>query len=119
MPFDFEFEGDFFRFERFLSDVERYSTTTGEGKDVDVRGRLITIDGFGLKGSKLRGFPRVSASIAATTYVDAAGAQALATATPAGPAAAATATGTTASTGTTPAKPASPTTTATVRGVTK
>ncbi len=116
LPFDFEFESDFFRFERFLSAVERYSSIRGgRNGDVDVRGRLITIDGFGLKASKLEGFPRVSATLSATTYVDPEGAKALAGASPAGPAAAAG--GTTA--GAAPAPAAAPgTTTATVRGVT-
>lgn len=117
LPFDFEFESDFFKFERFLADVERYSSTTGDGKDVDVRGRLITVDGIGLSASPLHGFPRVKATITATTYVDPEGARALSDATPAGPTAGATGTTATAVPGTKPAVPTS-TTTATVRGVT-
>jgi hypothetical protein len=116
LPFDFEFDSDFFKFERFLAAVERYSSTSGEGDEVKVRGRLITIDGFGLKASKKTGFPRVSATISATTYVDSEGARALADASPAGPTAAATGTSAAATPAAEPAP--SPTTTANVRGVT-
>lgn len=116
LPFDFEFESDFFRFERFLSDIERYSSTTGSGTDVSVRGRLITIDGFGLKPSKQAGFPRITATVVATAYVDPEGARALAQAGPGGPTAGAASGATTAATP--GSAPAPATTTATLRGVT-
>jgi hypothetical protein len=117
LPFEFEFESDFFKFERFLADVEKYSSTIASGKDVDVRGRLVTVDGVGLQASGLKGFPRVKATIAATTYVDPEGARALSSATPAGPTAGAAGTTATGAPGA-PAAPTSSTTTATVRGVT-
>jgi hypothetical protein len=69
MPFSFQFEGDFFRMERLFSAIERFTSTIPSGEDVDVRGRLITIDGFSLNESKIHRFPRVSASVAATAYV--------------------------------------------------
>ena len=69
MPFDFQFEGDFFRMERLFSAIERFTTTVPTGDDVDVRGRLITVDGFSLVQSRIHGFPRVNASVAATAYI--------------------------------------------------
>lgn len=69
MPFSFKFEGDFFRMERLFSSIERFTGTIPSGEDVDVRGRLVTIDGFALTESAINGFPRVHASVAATAYV--------------------------------------------------
>ena len=69
MPFTFKFEGDFFRMERLFSSIERFTSTIPSGDDVDVLGRLVTVDGFALNQSKIYGFPRVSASVAATAYV--------------------------------------------------
>lgn len=69
MPFTFKFEGDFFRIERLFSAIERFTSTIPSGDDVDVRGRLVTVDGFSLIESRLHGFPRVNASVAATAYV--------------------------------------------------
>ena len=69
MPFTFKFEGDFFRMERMLSAIERFTSTIPTGEDVEVRGRLVTVDGFALIESKIWGFPRVNASVAATAYV--------------------------------------------------
>jgi hypothetical protein len=119
LPFSFKFDGDFFRMERFLSVLERYTTTTGSGQSVQTRGRLLTVDGIGIAASKLKGFPEVRASITATTYVLPAGEDILGGATPSGPqsasgtgAAGATASGGSgSSTGTNP-------TTAAIRGVT-
>ena len=66
MPFAFSFDGDFFDMERFLSQIERFTQTAGE--DVNVRGRLLTVDGFSLSAGA-DGFPSVKASIAATAYL--------------------------------------------------
>ena len=66
MPFAFAFDGDFFDMERFLSQIERFTQTTGD--DVNVRGRLLTVDGFALSAGN-GGFPAVKASIAATAYL--------------------------------------------------
>lgn len=67
MPFAFAFDGDFFRMERFLSEIERFTQTSGAA-DVHVRGRLLTVDGISLTASR-DGFPAVKASIAATAYL--------------------------------------------------
>ena len=69
MPFTFKFEGDFFRMERLFSSIEKFTSTIPSGEDVDVLGRLITVDGFALSQSKIYGFPRVTASVAATAYI--------------------------------------------------
>jgi hypothetical protein len=69
MPFSFVFEGDFFKMERLFSSIERFTTTQPSGEDVDVRGRLVTIDAFALYKSHVWGWPRVSASVNATAYV--------------------------------------------------
>ena len=45
MPFTFVFDGTFFDMENFLSEVHRFVRSTAR---VDVRGRLLSIDGFSL-----------------------------------------------------------------------
>ena len=89
MPFTFKFEGDFFRMERMFAEIERFTSTVPSGEDVEVLGRLITVDGFSLSQSKIFGFPRVHASVAATAYVLPPGEGAVDGATPEGPAGAA------------------------------
>ncbi len=66
MPFSFAFEGTFFGLERFLSHVERLTTTTGE--DVRVRGRLLTVDAVSLTVSD-GGFPVVNGTMSATAFL--------------------------------------------------
>jgi hypothetical protein len=113
MPFTFKFEGDFFKMERLFSDIERFTSTIPSGEDVDVRGRLVTVDGFSLAASRLYGFPRVSASVAATAYVLPPGEGAFDGATPDAPTGTAAPGQTASSSGTTP-----PTPTATAGGLT-
>jgi hypothetical protein len=96
MPFTFAFDGSFFAMQRFFDNVERLVRVRGD--QVDVHGRLLTIDGFSL-GPAPAGFPTVTAAINATAYLLPADQGLTAGATPAGPTAAA------------------PTTTATVTGV--
>jgi Tfp pilus assembly protein PilO len=66
MPFSFVFNGSFFDMERFLHEVQRFVRV--DGKRVDVRGRLLSIDGFALSAGP-NGFPSVRASISATAYI--------------------------------------------------
>jgi Tfp pilus assembly protein PilO len=66
MPFSFVFNGTFFDMERFLTDVQRFVRVHGD--DVDVRGRLLSIDGFALNAGPT-GFPSVKANISATAYL--------------------------------------------------
>jgi hypothetical protein len=66
MPFSFVFTGTFFDMERFLDDVQRFVRV--DGKEVDVRGRLLSVDGFGLVAGP-GGFPNVKANVVATAYL--------------------------------------------------
>jgi hypothetical protein len=66
MPFAFVFDGTFFDMETFMSEVQRFVRVNG--KHVDVRGRLLSIDGFSLSAGP-GGFPKVKASINATAYL--------------------------------------------------
>ena len=80
MPFSFVFSGSFFDMERFLGDVQRFVRV--DNKRVDVRGRLLSVDGFGLVAGP-GGFPNVKASIVATAYLRTAADDELTTTTPA------------------------------------
>jgi hypothetical protein len=66
MPFSFVFNGSFFDMERFLHNVQRFVRVHDDG--VDVRGRLLSVDGFSLVAGP-GGFPAVKASISATAYL--------------------------------------------------
>jgi hypothetical protein len=66
MPFSFVFNGSFFDMERFLGEVQRFVRV--DGKRVDVRGRLLSIDGFALAAGP-KGFPSVRATVSATAYL--------------------------------------------------
>jgi hypothetical protein len=66
MPFNFAFNGSFFKLEDFLRAVDRF--TTVDGKQVTVRGRLLTIDGISLTASP-DGFPKMTAKVKATAYL--------------------------------------------------
>lgn len=66
MPFSFAFNGTFFDMERFLKEVQRFVRVNGN--QIDVRGRLLSIDGFGLSAGP-GGFPKVKATISATAYL--------------------------------------------------
>jgi Tfp pilus assembly protein PilO len=66
MPFSFEFEGSFFEMSEFMSRLERFVVTQGDG--LRVRGRLLTVDGFSFVPSD-KGFPSMKASLGATAYL--------------------------------------------------
>jgi type II secretion system (T2SS) protein M len=66
MPFSFVFNGTFFDMEQFLHDVQRFVTVNGQR--IDVSGRLLSVDGFGLSAGP-GGFPNVKATISATAYL--------------------------------------------------
>jgi hypothetical protein len=66
MPFSFVFSGSFFDMERFLGEVQRFVRVDGDR--VDVRGRLLSIDGFALAAGP-KGFPSVKATVSATAYL--------------------------------------------------
>lgn len=83
MPFSFTFEGTYFDMERFLRAVDRL--TVVDGKQITVRGRLLTIDDVTLTEGE-GGFPRVQAVVAATAFLLPAEQGLTAGATPTGPA---------------------------------
>jgi hypothetical protein len=108
MPFTFQFTGSFFKLADFFGQVERY--IRANAKRVDVTGRLLMIDGIALSASPV-GFPKMLASVSATTYLLPQTEGVTAGATPNGPAAGATQN---VNAGTTTTPPATP---ATVTGV--
>ncbi|MEA2357484.1 MAG: hypothetical protein QOI62_744 [Solirubrobacteraceae bacterium] len=64
MPFQFTFDGSFFDLAGLLRNVQRFVAVHGD--QVNVRGRLLTIDGLSLDPTN---FPSVKASISATAYL--------------------------------------------------
>ncbi len=66
MPFSFTFEGSFFKLSDFLTHLERYIKATRH--DLDVRGRLLLIDGISLNAGP-KGFPSMTAAMAAQAYL--------------------------------------------------
>ena len=83
MPFSFNFNGSFFHMQRFLKALD--GLTAVQGKSINVKGRLLTVDGVGLKAGR-KGFPDVDATVAATAYLLPADEGLTAGATPADPA---------------------------------
>jgi type II secretory pathway pseudopilin PulG len=66
MPFSFDFTGSFFSMQRFLKAID--GLTTVQGKSINVKGRLLTVDGVGLKAGP-KGFPQVDATVVVTAYL--------------------------------------------------
>jgi uncharacterized iron-regulated membrane protein len=66
MPFSFDFTGSFFHMQRFLKAID--GLTAVKGKSINVKGRLLTVDGVGLKAGP-KGFPDVEATVAVTAYL--------------------------------------------------
>jgi type II secretory pathway pseudopilin PulG len=84
MPFTFDFTGSFFNMQRFLKSID--GLTSVQGKSINVKGRLLTVDGVGLKAGP-KGFPQVDATVVVTAYLLPADEGLTAGATPATPAA--------------------------------
>ena len=73
MPYDLKFTGDFFQIANFLESLdEMVHMPHGE---VDVTGRLLTVDGFALApeesaaGASLSAIPTLTANLSVTTYL--------------------------------------------------
>jgi hypothetical protein len=66
MPFTFTFEGNFFHLSSFFARLQRFVEATQ--KRIDVHGRLMTLNAIDL-GPGPSGFPRITATIYATTYL--------------------------------------------------
>lgn len=67
MPYDFTFNGSFFRIADFIEEIDALVET--ENEDVVVDGRLLTLDGFALKADPEKGFPLLEGRFAITTYL--------------------------------------------------
>jgi Tfp pilus assembly protein PilO len=67
MPYTLIFKGNFFHVADFIQGLDALVKTTNE--EVDVSGRLITINGFELKGDKNVGFPYLEATFTVTTFL--------------------------------------------------
>ena len=83
MPYSLEFQGGFFDVADFFGRVDGMVHASGGG--VEVNGRLLTIDGFELSAGP-NGFPDLTASVQATSYLTPHDQGLAGGATPAGPA---------------------------------
>ena len=102
MPFSFEFTGDFFRLSDFMGRLQHFLVV--RNRALAVAGRFMTLDGIAFNAAP-KGFPKIKASVAATTYLVPPSQGLTNGATATGPATGA-ATPATTSTGGTPAAPA-------------
>jgi Tfp pilus assembly protein PilO len=66
MPFSFDFNGTYVHMQRFLKAID--GLTAVKGKSINVKGRLLTVDGVNLKAGP-KGFPDVDATVAVTAYL--------------------------------------------------
>lgn len=66
MPFDFVFDGSFFDMSSFLRQLDEF--TDVNKNSLEVRGRLLTINGISISSSR-KGFPKISASVSATAFL--------------------------------------------------
>lgn len=82
-PFTFTFQGNFFHLADFLGRVQRFVTVSNRG--LSVSGRLMTMNAISL-GPAQSGFPQITATISATTFLLPASEGLVNGATPAGPA---------------------------------
>jgi hypothetical protein len=100
MPFGFEFDGSFFRLSDFMGRLQHFLVV--RNRKLAVAGRFMTLDGIAFNAAP-KGFPRIKASVAATTYLVPASQGLTNGATASGPASAATPAATTSTGGTTAA----------------
>ena len=67
MPYKLSFSGSFFQIADFIAEID--SLVHDSGEQVDVEGRLVTLNGFSLTEEQDRGFPYLNASFSVTTYL--------------------------------------------------
>jgi Tfp pilus assembly protein PilO len=67
MPYTLTFNGSFFHIADFIHGLDSLVKT--KNSEVEVTGRLITINGFSLKGDASKGFPFLEASFTVTTFL--------------------------------------------------
>jgi Tfp pilus assembly protein PilO len=85
MPYELQFQGDFFEMADFVAGLDK-GVEADEDGEVSVSGRLTTVDGFSLTRDSENGFPSLLANFAITTYVTPETEGLTAGATPSGPA---------------------------------
>jgi type II secretory pathway pseudopilin PulG len=102
-PFTFTFQGNFFHLANFLGRLQRF--VIAGNQHLSVSGRLMTLNAITLGPAATAGFPHITATISATTYLLPAAQGLLNGATPTGPAASAART-VSAPSSTSPAPPA-------------
>ena len=85
LPYKLDFMGGFFEIADYIGQVDRLVRFEGKNK-VKVNGRLMTIDGFALKGGRPGSDPDLDASFSLTSYVTPSNQGLTAGATPSGPA---------------------------------
>jgi type II secretory pathway pseudopilin PulG len=83
-PFTFTFTGNFFHLSSFFNKLEQFVVVTNKG--LQVSGRLLSLNAISL-GPSAAGFPNITATISATTYLVPASEGVLNGATPLGPSA--------------------------------
>lgn len=66
MPFDFSFNGSFFRLSNFFGRVQRYVDATRAG--IDTTGRLLTINSIAITFTA-KGYPHLKATVSANAYL--------------------------------------------------
>jgi hypothetical protein len=81
-PFSFTFQGSFFHLANFFERLQRFVVATD--KRLSVSGRLMTLNAFSFSPGP-QGFPQISASVSATTYLVPAAQGLTNGATPSGP----------------------------------
>lgn len=67
MPYTLTFKGSFFHVADFIHGLDRLVKT--KNSEVDVTGRLITINGFNLTEDSNKGFPHLEAEFTVTTFL--------------------------------------------------
>jgi Type II secretion system (T2SS), protein M len=65
-PFTFTFQGNFFHLSNFFNRLQKFVVATN--KTVSVSGRLMTLNAINLQAAA-SGFPQITATISATTYL--------------------------------------------------
>jgi Tfp pilus assembly protein PilO len=69
MPYTISFDGSFFEIADFIEGLDSLVETGGEGDEISVKGRLVTVDSFSLSADASGGFPVLQASFSVTTYL--------------------------------------------------
>ena len=68
LPYNYVFDGTFFDVADFMSGIDDLVHARDDGTEVDVNGRLLTVDGFSLLGGSPGSDPELEALFAVTSY---------------------------------------------------